>query len=136
MSENLRKFIRAFLWFLLVNSFIIYLIYYDSLRGILSLVRNFAPSIIFIFGTILIVDKYYEIINRRRIQGEAEEIIYITYYDAMKNDLLAFFTAAAILLVPALLSKRGLDFIDIIQAIIAFSAIYYVRIYYFNKIGH
>ena len=135
MYENIKRVIRAFFWFILVVSFVLYIKYYDSWKGVLTIVRNFAPSLIFIFGAILIADKYYEIINRRRMQQEVEETITVTYYDAMKNDLLAFLTAAAILLIPGLFSSRGIDFIDIIQAIIAFTAIYYVRVYYFNKIG-
>jgi hypothetical protein len=135
MTKNVRSMIRAFLWFLLVSGFIVYLTYYDSLKGIFVIIRNLGPIIILIMGTVLIVDKYHDQIERRKMKGEVEEVIYITYMDAMKNDLLAFFTAALILLTALFLSGDGLNTIDIIQAIIAFCAIYYIRFQYFSKIG-
>lgn len=135
MGDFTRKMIRGFFWYLLVVSFILYVTYYDSLQGVLGLVKDISLPLIFVFGSILVVDKYQTIIRQKRIKGEVDEVIYITYMDAMKNDLLAFATAAAILMIALFLSENGIGVVDILQAAIAFSAIYYVRVYYFNKIG-
>lgn len=132
--EELKKIIRGLIWLLMGAFFVVYIIYYQSFKELLGIIINIAPSIIFIVGTILIYDHYHDLIKSQRRAGEVEEVIYITYYDAMKNDLLAFITATLILLVPTLFAKK-LDLSDIIQAIIAFVAIYYIRVYYFRKIG-
>jgi len=134
MPDWLRKFIRAFLWYLLAVSFVVYVTYYDSLQGVLKIVKNIAPPLIFVFGSLLVVDKYQQIIHTRRLQGEVEEVIYITYMDALKNDLLAFFTAAGILSIAAIFSPEGIGYVDILQSVLAFVSIYYIRVYYFNKI--
>lgn len=130
-----RKIIRAFLWYLMTMSFIIYIIYYNSLKGVLGFIKDISLPLILVFGCILVIDKYDHIVKQRKLKGEAEEVIYITYMDAMKNDLLAFFTAALILATAYFFSPGGTNVVDIIQSVIAFSAIYYIRVYYFNKIG-
>jgi len=132
---NLRLILRGLFWVFLITSFVLYLIYYNQIKEGVQLIRNLAIPVIFIFGIILVVDKYKERIHRKKMKDEMQEVLYVTSYDAMKNDLLAFFIAAAILLTASLFSEGGIDTIDIIQAIIAFIAIYYVRIYYFGKSG-
>jgi len=133
MSSDLKKTFRAIFLFFIGVGFVVYIAYYDQLKGIWELIRNFIPAILFIAGSILSVDYYHEIIREKRIKGEQDEYICVTYVDALKNDLLAFFTAAVILIIPIIFGERvGIS--DVIQAIIAFVAIYYIRIYYFRKI--
>lgn len=133
MSSDFKKTFRAIFMFFIGVGFVVYVAYYDQLKGLWEMIRNIIPAILFIAGSIVSYDYYHDIIRDRRIKGEQEEFICVTYVDALKNDLLAFFTAAAILLIPIIFDEKvGIS--DIIQAIIAFAAIYYIRIYYFNKI--
>ncbi|MDD5109647.1 MAG: hypothetical protein PHI63_00340 [Patescibacteria group bacterium] len=135
MRGNASDAIRGLMWANLLAGFILYVTYYRHLEGALAFIRNAAPSIIFICGAILIFSHDKSTIRRRQIHDEDRETITLTYWDALVNDVLAFLTAAAILAFPGLLEAHGLDFIDLLQAILAFVAIIYIRNYYFNKIG-
>lgn len=135
MRGNAYDVIRGLLWVNLLAGFILYVTYYRHLAGALTLIRNVTPSIIFICGSILIFSHDKSIIRRRRIRNEEYESVTLTYWDALINDVLAFLTAAAILALPGLLEAHGLDFIDLLQAALAFLAIIYIRNYYFSKIG-
>ena len=83
---------------------------------------------------ILAFSRDRSVIRRHRVQGEETETIVISYRDAMLHDAISFLTAMAIVVVPTLASKDGINLIDIIQAALAFMALSYLRTFYFGKV--
>lgn len=123
------------MWLNLLAGFVLYVTYYRQLQGALTIIRNITPPLIFILGMILAYSHDRSVIRRRRSRGEETEVIVVTYWDAMISDVLSFLTAIAILIAPVLLSERGVDLIDVLQAGLAFTALAYLRNFYFRKIG-
>ena len=126
--------IRGLLWINLIAGFILYITYYHQLGGALEIIRNITPPLIFLAGMILAFSRDRSVIRRHRVQGEETETIVISYRDAMLHDAISFLTAMAIVVVPTLASKDGINLIDIIQAALAFMALSYLRTFYFGKV--
>ena len=134
-NDNVAQIIRGLMWVNLLAGFILYVTYYRQLQGALTIIRNITPPLIFVSGMILAYSHDRSVIHRRRTLGEETDVIVVTYWDAMVSDVLAFLTAIAILIAPVLLSERGVDLIDVLQAGLAFAALAYLRSFYFGKIG-
>ena len=135
MDYGTKDVIRGLLWANLIAGFILYVTYYRQLEGALALLRDIAPPLMFIAGAILIASHDHSVIRRRRIHGEEQEHIFITYWDALVCDVLAFLAAAAVLALPGLLSANGVTVVDLLQAGVVFAAITFIRNYFFDKIG-
>ena len=114
--------------------FFIYVTFFEQFKGVLGIIRDIAPSIIFVAGMILIFSYDWKNIKRRKMKNEYEEVIQLNYLDALIHDMLAFLIAIIILTIP-ILFKNNLDRIDILQALASFLLVYGLKNYYFNKIG-
>ncbi len=131
MTEGTKRFLHG-LWMGTVGvGFLIYWINARQLEGVWALIRDAAPSILFVAGAILIADRDRRTTRRRRRVGEDSDVVVLTGRDAMVNDVLAYLTGALILAVPLALGR--VDGLDIIQAVIAVGALSWIRWYYFQK---
>ena len=131
MTETGRQIIRMIVWPLMLTFFIVYVTYYEVLKGISLLFINMAPSLVLVIGGVLIWDQNRGLVNRRKAKGEFEQLLTLSQFDIWYLLFTMYFTFISILIIP-LVFKSEITLVDVGQGMIAFLAVWWVKKRYFH----
>lgn len=131
MTEGNKRLLHGLWMGTLAAGFIYYWINAQEFAGVAAVVRDIAPSIIFVALAILIASRDHRDDRRRQRAGEGHEVIALTGRDAMVHDIVAYGTGALVLALP--LALRQVDGVDLMQGIVATGALLWMRWWYFRR---
>jgi hypothetical protein len=142
VSEFLLQTFSIIIFFLFVGFFAIYIFNRELLDMITESARVYPPLLLLFIIYILTTLGKAKKIREKRLdkiedaEGESSyydyKEIYVKDIDEMKNDLVAIVTAMLIIVI-AWVYKGKFDFPDVLQAVLAFTAVYVTKDIYFKK---
>lgn len=131
MTEGTKQILHGLWMGSLAAGFVYYWINADRFTGVLAVIRDVAPAIIFVAVTILIASRDQREARRRQRVGEEDAMIVLTSRDALVHDVVAYGTGALVLALP--LALRQVDGINLLQGISATAALLWIRWWYFRR---
>ena len=112
---------------------VLYVKYYDSLKTIGEIIVYSSPILFFCLVGSFVVNRDRKRIRKAKDIKESTKTIEVHWITALKHDLLTYLVPIAILLIPVLLgSDPGL--VNVIQAIIAYLTLIYLKFVYWGEI--
>jgi hypothetical protein len=142
VSEFLFQTFSIIIFFLFAGFFAIYIFNPELLNMISESASVYPPLLLLLIIYVLSTLGKVKKIRKKRLEkienaeGESSyydyKEIYVKDIDEMKNDLVALLTAMLVIAI-AWVYKGEFDFPDVLQAVLAFTAVYVTKDIYFKK---
>lgn len=130
---NLQNIAPIFIWLIIFATCIFFFYFKSIFLSIKEIIISLVPSIVFLFGTIIIYSRDKKIVKKAEENGVLTSSREINWRQSLKHDFLTYFIPFIIIVLPFFFDQKP-GLIDIAQAIVVFLALTYLKFMYWGEI--